>query len=160
MNPIQAEAVKQAILAQQSGQQPQVVFLKTNPMPYDSYGGKSSGTSFLFKLGAIATAIVFRKNIANVATKYMPNISKDIATAFNGFKGFVMKFKGSDYLAAGWRKYVGFENTTKQFVKDSFNTPTGITIKDKVKGGWNWLKGLVMKKPVDPVDASHFSSGL
>ena len=161
MNPIQAEAVRQAMMAQAGQQQPQVVFLKTNPMPYDSYGGKSSGGSFLFKLGAIATAIVFRKNIANVANKYMPNLSKDIGTAFNGFKGFIKKFKGSDYLAAGWRKYVGFETGAKNFVKDSFNTPTGITIKDKIKGGWNWLKGLVLKKPpLPPEDLSHLSSGL
>ncbi|MCR4881666.1 MAG: hypothetical protein K6A44_06930 [bacterium] len=147
MNPIQAEAVRQAIMAQQSGQQPQVVFLKTNPMPYDSYGGQSSGGSFLFKLAAIGTAIIFRKNIANVARRYMPNLSQEIGNVFQGFKGFIKKFKGSDYLAAGWRKYVGFENTAKKFVNDTFSTPTGTMIKDKAVGAWNWLKGLVLKKP-------------
>lgn len=114
-------------------------------MPYDSYGEKTSGGSLLFKLGAIATAIVFRKNIANVAKKYLPNISHDIGIAFNGMKNFIKKFKGSGYLASGWHKYVQYENAAKTFVKDSFATPTGVAAKGKLKGAWNWLKELVMK---------------
>ena len=147
MNPIQAEAVRQAMLAQQGGQQPQVVFLKTNPMPYDSYGKKSSGGSFLLKVGAIAAAVIFRKNIAKVAKQYMPNLSSDIGTAFNGFKGFIKKFKGSGYLASGWHKYVEYETVAKNFVKDTLSTPSGMVVKEKAKNGWTWLKGLVLKKP-------------
>ena len=145
MNPIQAEALRQAFMAQQNGQQPQVVFLKTNPMDYDSYGGKSSGGSLLLKIGTIAAAVIFRKNIAKVAKQYMPNLSKDMGTAFQGLKSFIKKFKGSDYLAAGWRKYVGLENSAKNLIKDTLATPTGVTVKDKAKGAWNWAKGLVLK---------------
>ncbi len=148
MNPIQAEAARQMMMAQAGQQAPQVVFLKTNPMAYDSYNGsKSSGGSFFLKAVALATAFIFRKNIANVTRKYFPELANGAGKLLTDAKGFIKRFKGSDYLATGWHKYTEYETAAKNFVKDGFTTPSGITFKNKLSDAWNWVKGLVMKKP-------------
>lgn len=148
MNPIQAEQVRQAMMAQAGQQQPQVVFLKTNPMDYDRYyGSGSSGGSLLLKVLALGTAFIFRKNIANVTRKYFPEFANGVGKLLTDAKGFIKRFKGSDYLATGWHKYNEYETAAKNFVKDSFATPSGVTFKNKMADAWNWVKGLVMKKP-------------
>ena len=149
MNPIQVEAAKQAMMAQgaQPGQ-PQFVFLKTNPMDYDRYeSSKSSGMGFFTKVLAIGAAFIFRKNIANVTRKYFPGLANGVGKMLTDAKGFIKKFKGSDYLATGWHKYNEYETAAKNFVKDGFTTPSGITFKTKMSEAWNWVKGIFLKKP-------------
>ena len=148
MNPIQAEAIRQAMMAQAAQQQPQVVFLKTNPMAYDSYNGsQKSGGSFLLKALALGTAFIFRRKIFNVTKNYFPEFANGIGKLWRDTKGFVRKFKGSDYLAKGWNKYKEYETAAGNFAKDSFETKSGIVFKNKLSDAWNWLKGLVLKKP-------------
>ena len=150
MEPIFSESLKRSVVAPQvASQQPQVVFIKTNAMGYDSYENKNkkSTGSLLLKLGLVAGAIIFRKNIANVANKYFPNISKDIATAAKGAKSAIKSVKGGEYIAAGWRKYVKYEGEAKGFIVDKLNnTSIGKTIKKKALRAFVHLKNLVLKK--------------
>ena len=150
MNAIQAEQLRQAALSAQGGFVcPQAVYLKTNPMAFDSYakqGGKSA-VGFFTKVLALGAAIVFRKNIASAARKYLPNATKDIASLATALKGKLSTVKGSDLVAKGWEKYVRYEGQAKKFVSDSLATESGVKIKSQVHRGWDWLKGLILKKP-------------
>ena len=148
MNSIQAEQLRQALALQGGALTPQqVVFLKTNPMASDSFAGnsKKSTLGFFTKVALVAAAVVFRKNIANVAKKYFPNISADIATAAKGLGEKLSKVKGSGYVKSGWGKYVEYENRAKGYISEKLATETGVKVKNKAATAWNWVKGLFLK---------------
>lgn len=147
MNSIQAEYIRQAMAARAAEYQQQAAYMKTNPMPYDAYAGneKKSGGGFFLKVAALATAVIFRKNIANVAKKLFPNLSQDAANAFRILKDKFMRVKGSGYVKTGWDKYVNFENSAKGYINEKLATETGQSIVKKTKGAWDWLKGLILK---------------
>ena len=150
MNSIQAEYLKQAAISGQlgfPGQQP-VIFVRTPQAQPDSYksSNKKGSGGFWLKTAGIVLAVIFRKNIASFAKRNFPNITKDISKAFKNFTKFAKKFKGSDYVSAGWDKYVEYETAAKNFVKDSFSTPSGLTVKKKASDGWKWLTGFILRK--------------
>ena len=121
----------------------------------------SFNLEFFTKVLALGTAFIFRKNIANVTRRYFPEFANGVGKLLTDAKGFIKKFKGSGYLATGWHKYNEYETAAKNFVKDGFNTPTGMTFKSKMSGAWNWIKGIFLKKPPLPADdLSRMSSGL
>jgi len=148
MNSIQAEQLRQALALQGAlAAQAQAAYLKTNPMANDSYSGNNKkGTLGLFtKIAIVAAAVIFRKNIANVAKKYFPNISQDILTAAKGAGEKLSKVKGSGYVKSGWDKYVKYEAKAKNYISEKLSTETGYKFKKKVEGFWNWLKGVISR---------------
>ena len=143
----QSEYLRQAAQAPQFGlvqPQPPVVYYRTAPMPYDSYGGKKESSGFWWKAPlAIAGLVLFRGKIANVTKKYFPGLAEGVGKMLTSAKEGIKKVKGSDYLAAGWHKYVDFEkNTAQYFAKEG---TLGNTVKTKAGQFWGWLKGLVLK---------------
>ena len=149
MNQIQSEYLRQAALAQQFGQaMPQAVFYRTPAMLPDYYAGatKSSG-GFLKKALLVLGAVVFRKNIANVTRRYFPQFAEGVGRLFVDAKGFIRRFKGSDYLAQGWHKYTEYETKAGNFFRESLATETGQKITNKTKGWWDTFKGWIMKAP-------------